>query len=541
MIPSLADPKIGPSDHGSLGADEPAMTAGVGGVLNRHPAVGLALGVIRNGRLEFFYGHGLADIASNTPITQDTVFRIASITKTFTAIAVMQLWEQGLVDLDAPANDYLRAYRLIPAKAGFRPATVRHLLTHTAGIAEVVHPWDALRSDFGESVNVGQPLPSLAQYYRGGLRVGAEPGTMFRYGNHGFATLGQLVEDVSGKPLNRYFRDHIFEPLGMADTDLVRSETVRSRLATGYSLRSGGARAVSGREMVTAGAASIYSSPRDMARYVTALLGGGTNEHGSVLEPATVASMFEPHHQPDPRIPGIGLAFFRVNFGGHAAVEHQGILPGFNSQIFLAPDDGVGVMAFTNGARRAMLWLPDEVAGLLKQLLGVPNEVIRTDVPQHPEVWGDICGWYQLPGPLTDVRTRSMLGAGVEVFVRSGQLMLRGLSPIPVLYKGFPLHPDDDKDPFVFRIDLAEFGLGSLRVVFGRDPGGATTRVHLDLMPLTLQKQPATLNPRWWATGALVVAATALVIRRGRGRPLAARPRDRGPTDVGRPISIGPS
>ena len=278
-----------------------------------------------------------------------------------------------------------------------------------------------------------------------------------------------------------------------------------------------------------------------MARYVAALLGGGTNEHGSVLEPATVASMFEPHYQPDPRIPGIGLAFFRVNVGGHAAVEHQGILPGFNSQIFLAPDDGVGVMAFTNGARRAMLWLPDEVAGLLKQLLGVPNEVIRTDVPQHPEVWGDICGWYQLPGPLTDVRTRSMLGAGVEVFVRSGQLMLRGLSPIPALYKGFPLHPDDDKDPYVFRIDLAEFGLGSLRVVFGRDPGGATTRVHLDLMPLTLQKQPATLNPRWWATGALVVAATALVIRRGRGRPLAARPRDRGPTDVGRPISIGPS
>jgi len=81
------------------------------------------VGVVRNGRLEFFHGHGLADIASNTPITEDTVFRIASITKTFTAIAVMQVWEQGLVDLDAPANDYLGVYRLIPAKAGFRPAT----------------------------------------------------------------------------------------------------------------------------------------------------------------------------------------------------------------------------------------------------------------------------------------------------------------------------------------------------------------------------------------------------------------------------------
>lgn len=94
---------------------EREMEARVREILNRWPAVGLAVGVVRDGRLAFFHGHGLADTASQTPITEDTVFRIASITKTFTAIAVMQLWEQGLVDLDVPANDYLRAYRLIPA------------------------------------------------------------------------------------------------------------------------------------------------------------------------------------------------------------------------------------------------------------------------------------------------------------------------------------------------------------------------------------------------------------------------------------------
>jgi CubicO group peptidase (beta-lactamase class C family) len=86
----------------------------VGQILNRHPTVGLAVGIIGNGRLQFF-GHGLADIASNAPITEDTVFRIGSLTKTFTAVAVMQLWEQGLVDLDVAANDYLNAYKLIPA------------------------------------------------------------------------------------------------------------------------------------------------------------------------------------------------------------------------------------------------------------------------------------------------------------------------------------------------------------------------------------------------------------------------------------------
>ncbi|HZD68804.1 MAG TPA: serine hydrolase domain-containing protein, partial [Actinomycetes bacterium] len=100
--------------------DELEMKARVREILNRWPTVGLAVGVVRNGSLEFFHGHGVADIASNTPITEDTVFRIGSITKTFTAIAVMQLWERGLVDLDAPANDYLRAFRLIPAKPSFR-------------------------------------------------------------------------------------------------------------------------------------------------------------------------------------------------------------------------------------------------------------------------------------------------------------------------------------------------------------------------------------------------------------------------------------
>src|SRR5580765_2519490 len=126
--------------RGSLASgvvDEFEMKARVNVILNRHPTVGLAMGVVRNGSLEFFYGHGLANIRSNTPITEDTVFRIGSITKTFTAIAVMQLWEQGLVDLDAPANDYLRAYKLVSSKASFRPATLRHLLTHTAGVRAV--------------------------------------------------------------------------------------------------------------------------------------------------------------------------------------------------------------------------------------------------------------------------------------------------------------------------------------------------------------------------------------------------------------------
>ena len=177
--------------------DDPNLQAKVAKFLDRWPSAGLAVGVVRDGSLEWFFGHGVADVESKEPITEDTVFRIGSITKTFTAVAVMQLWEQGLVDLDAPANDYLRALRLIPAKASFRPATVRHLLTHTAGVG----------------------------YWR---------------------RLSDLLQPGVGSG-NR------FAPLGMEHTDLVRSERVRPHLATGYVLRSRGLKPVADREVLTPG------------------------------------------------------------------------------------------------------------------------------------------------------------------------------------------------------------------------------------------------------------------------------------------------
>lgn len=517
LVSTATQQPAGGRERAPLEINELELKARVIEILNRHPAVGMAMGVVRNGRLEFFHAHGVADIGSNTPITEDTVFRIASITKTFTAIAVMQLWERGLVDLDAPANHYLRAFQLVPAKASFAPVTLRHLLTHTSGIPEMVHPSRALMYVFGESVKLGRPLPTLGEYYRGGLRTVAEPGSRFMYTDHNFATVGQVVEDVSGQPLNLYLREHIFDPLGMTDTDLIRSDRVTSRLATGYNLRRNGAKAVSDRQWITSAASSIYSTPRDMARYVAALLGGGTNESGSVLKPATLRLMFQPHYQPHPVIPGIGLAFDRFDLGGRIAIGHEGVLPGFNSQIMVSPDDGVGVLVFTNGAPGAMFWLPAEAMGVLRQLVHQPDDVIRTDIPQHPEIWSDLCGWYDLPAGRTDTRSRATVGFGAEVFVRGGRLTLRLLSPIPALYRGFTLHPDDVKNPFVFRIDASRFDLGTVGIVFGSEPRSGAMRLHLDVMPMSLEKRPASRNPRRWITGVLglvAVVGAAIVIGR---------------------------
>ena len=478
----------------------------------RRPTVGLVVGVARDDDVRF-HSAGLADIPSGTPMSPDTVVRIASITKTFTAIAVMQLWERGQVDLDGPANDYLRSYQLVDTDAGYGPVTPRHLLTHTAGLPEVAHPSGLVRPDFGESFRVGTPLPTLAEFYGGALRIQAEPGTRFVYNNHGPATLGQLVEDVSGMPLARYFREHIFDPLGMADSDLERSEHVESRRATGYEIRGDGVEAVEERDMVTAGAASVFSTPADMGRYLTALLGGGSNEHGSILRPDTLATMFEPQYRPDPRVPGMGLGFFRSRISDRVLAGHQGTHPGFHSHISLAPGRRVGVMGFTNGARQADFWLPAAVSSLAGSLIGaVPDP---TPVAARPELWSDLSGWYRLQAGPTDVRLRGMLGLGAEVVIRHGRPMFRFLTPVPTLARARPLIPDDAADPLVFRFELGE-GFDPMRVVFGRNGSGAIDRVNLEVMPLTLHKQSAATNPRKWTSAVLGSAAVAALWRGAR-------------------------
>jgi CubicO group peptidase (beta-lactamase class C family) len=494
-------------------------------ILHRRPAVGLALAIVRAGRPTFFHAHGLADIASKTPITEDTVFRIGSVTKLFTAIAVMQLAEGGLVDLDAPVNDYLRAYQLVSHDVGWRQATLRYLLTHTAGIPEVRGLGDLLNADFTPSggrsamprVKAGEPLPTLARYYRDGLRVVIEPGTAFAYSNHGFATLGQVVEDVSGMPLERYFRDHIFEPLGMHGTDLVRSEVIASCLATGYLFGRRGPKPVPDLDELGAGGGGILSSPRDMARFATALLSSGASEPGRILEPETLATMFEPQFQPDPRIPGLGISFFRDEVGGHRVVGHDGIMPGFNSALLLAPDDGVGVVAFTNGSSGAFAWLQIELHGLIRQLLGLPHGAPRTDIPHYPEIWPELCGRYVLQPRISDLRGRVMMGGGADVYVRRGRLMVRVLTPVPALYRGFPLAPGDEHDPDVFRLDLSEAGIPPVRVVFACDAAGRVTAVHTDFggQPWSLVRSN-TATPRWLkpALGTLAVAGAVAAARR---------------------------
>ena len=179
-------------------------------------------------------------------------------------------------------------------------------------------------------------------------------------------------------------------------------------------------------------------------------------------------------------------------------IGHDGILPGFNSTLVVAPDDGVAIVAFTNGSKGAFVWMEKEFKRLLRHLLDAPDEVDRTDIPHHPEVWEELCGRYVPPPRISDLRQRLAIPGGVEVFVRRGRLMIRALAPIPALYRGFPLRPDDEDDPYVFRLDLSEVGMSTVRVVFGRDVASDRAAIHADLggQPLSLIRRPTKRSRR---------------------------------------------
>ncbi len=489
--------------------------------LNEHTLSGLALGVVKDGELVYARGFGIAE-APGRAVTPDTVFRIGSISKTFTAVAVMQLVEEGRLGLDDPVNDHLRAFRIEHSDSSTPPVTARHLLTHTAGLGELRRPTDLLRPTIGLAVKRGKRQPTLAEYYAPSLRAEVRPGTKWAYANHGFAALGQLVEDVVGCPFPEYMLERVFEALGMRHTDFLRSERVHGELAVGYALKRGRLRAVKDTEIVVAPAGSIFSSVRDMALYVAALTGGGANAHGRILRPETLRELLTPQLPTDERLPSMGLSFFLDRFGGYRVAGHDGGWPGFTSSFLTAPDDGLGVMAFTN---TSVAIATHTLAGsLLRQLLGVPpeeRELPRPDVPEQPHVWPELTGLYKpLPGLNTNFRWWSLLGGEVEVVVRDGHLAVRALSQAKPLRKGLRLYPLDASDPLLYALCHDEF---QVPVLFRRGAGGEVDSVVAGAGAggfLELRRRPRASSLRVWGRAGAAGAAVALVRagRRARAR-----------------------
>lgn len=337
---------------------------------------GLALGIARGDQIVHLRGFGDAD-ESGRPVTPETPFIMASVGKSFTALAVMQLVEAGQLDLDAPVQRYLPWFRVADPNASAR-ITVRHLLNQTSGLSKLTSLTSAYTKDLGEG--------ALERAVRG-LRnadLTAPVGQTFQYSNLNYSTLGLIVQTVAGQPYEEYLHEHIFAPLDMDNSFASPEDAHRHGLATGHSFWFGLSRPTPAKDLYTRitnrgalPAGLISSSADDMAHYLIAQLGDGNYRGESILSAAGIAQLHRPAvdiNDTDSYAMGWVVTEAETSGGGiMRTMWHDGGTGDFHAEMKLVPEGQWGVVLLMNGENGLEIERIEAVAnGVVAQLMGVP-------------------------------------------------------------------------------------------------------------------------------------------------------------------------
>ncbi|HEU4629232.1 MAG TPA: serine hydrolase domain-containing protein [Gemmatimonadaceae bacterium] len=358
-----------------LAAAFPAIDSLMRGYAERSHVPGMAYGIIVDGRLAHVGTAGVRDVAARAPVDSTTVFRIASMTKSFTAVAILQLRDAGKLSLEDPVERY------VPELAGLRyptsdapKITIRHLLSHSAGFPED-NPWgDRQLADTDEE---------LSRMMRAGIPFSTAPGTSYEYSNYGFAILGRVVANVSGMPYARYLEEHVLRPLGMRSTTLEAAAVPAERLAHGYRWQDD---AWVEEPPLPDGAfgpmGGLLTSVGDLSRWVGFLLDAWPPRDGPDAGPLRRASRRE--MQQVVRYNGASAAYdsatgrVTLSAGGYGyalgvretcrfriSVSHTGGLPGYGSLMRWLPEYGVGIVALGNRTYTGWSGVAEEALALL--------------------------------------------------------------------------------------------------------------------------------------------------------------------------------
>jgi CubicO group peptidase (beta-lactamase class C family) len=319
--------------------------------LQRDNIAGATIAVVKDGKLLFSKGYGYADREKKTPVSPaDTLFRPGSVSKLFTWTAVMQLHEQGKLDLDKDVNEYLDFK--IPEAYG-KPITLKNIMTHTPGFNEAVK----------DLFVTGTESPNLGEYLKTHIPARIyPPGTTPSYSNYGTALAGYIVERVSGVPFDQYVDQNIFKPLGMTNSTFAQPlpASLAGKMSNGYRLASGQPVPF---EMVTAyPAGSLSSTAEDMAKFMLAHLQEGKFGDGQILRPETARLMHSRLFGLDDAANAMCYGFYEESRNGHRIIGHGGDTIAFHSDLHLVPDTGVGFFVSYNSlgkgevSGRSMLW-----------------------------------------------------------------------------------------------------------------------------------------------------------------------------------------
>jgi CubicO group peptidase (beta-lactamase class C family) len=358
--PVLAQAPVGFADPGrltKLASGYGAVDSIFRGYAERQHIPGAVWAIVVDGKVAHMGMTGYRDVAAKAPVDSNSVFRIASMTKSFTAMAILKLRDEGKLRLDDPAERWVPELATLEYPTADAPKiTIRHLLSHAGGFPED-NPWGDQQLAASEA--------EFSRMMRGGIPFSNAPGVAYEYSNYGFAILGRIVTRASGVPYRRYIQANILRPLGMTSTTLEPASVPASRLAQGYrwedeqwklepQLPDGAFGAMGG----------MLTSLRDLAAYVGAYLAAWPSRDGPETSPVRRATLREMQQLQRPSASTVTRAAdgtLRLASGGYGfglrvaancdfahMVSHTGGLPGFGSIMQWLPEHGVGIIVFGN-------------------------------------------------------------------------------------------------------------------------------------------------------------------------------------------------
>ena len=306
--------------------------------LQSQDIAGAVVAVVKDGKVLFAKGYGFADVEKRKPVSPaDTLFRPGSISKLFTWTSVMQLVEQGKLDLDRDVNDYLD-FKIPPAYG--KPITLRNIMTHTPGFEETA------KELFVWSAAEMRPLDQYVKRHTPGRIF--PPGTIPAYSNYATALAGYIMQRVSGKPFEQYVEDNILNPLGMHYTTFVQPlpSHLQPLMSNGYLQASQPAKKFEFIEAFPAG--SVSTSALDMCNFMIAHLQDGQFGSVHILKPETAKLMHARQWGYDQRLDGMALGFYEESKNGHRIIGHGGDTVYFHCDLHLILDQNVGFFMSVN-------------------------------------------------------------------------------------------------------------------------------------------------------------------------------------------------
>ena len=418
---------------------------------------GLSIGIVHDQELVWAAGFGRARLEPDRPATPDTLYRIASITKLFTSTAVLQLRDAGRLQLDDPIAKHLPWFSIGQPHADAPVITIRHLLTHTAGLPrEAGFPYWT-DGDFPTVEKVRERLPQQ--------RAALPTETEWKYSNLGLTLAGEIVAAVSGRPYAEYVVQHVLEPLGMKRTFVATPAADHPDLAVGYTRRLPGsprtpAPHTDGRGITAA--ANMTTCVSDLARFAMLQFRGGAAGGAQILKSSTLREMHRPHWVEPDWAAGWGLGFRILRQNGKTYVGHGGALRGYRTQVQLCPAERIGVVVLTNADDGNPLQYTD------KAFQWVAPAILKVVAPAPA---APPAGWERYAG-----RYRNSWG-DAQVLVVDGRLaMLDPSQPDPMLTVSW-LHPAGEH---AFRLETRNgFGANGEPVVFELDGDGRVGRVKI--------------------------------------------------------------